>query len=42
MNNWVSLFLNIERDIEVIEVWKGEVSRVVIDINVIWYESYVF
>ncbi len=32
-NNWVSPFLNIERDTEAVEAWEGEVRGVVVDMD---------
>ncbi len=40
-NNWVSLLLNIERDIEAVEVREGEVSGVVVDTDAVQYELHV-
>ncbi len=35
VNNWVSLFLNIERDTEAIEAREGEVCGVVVDTDTV-------
>ncbi len=41
VNNWVSLLLSIERDIEVVEAREGEVSRIVVDMDMMRHEPCV-